>query len=147
KQAEAELEDRRRRRESLQIRPLTPEARDRYRARWEEVQARFVDLPAGAVRDADQLVQQVLRERGYPLESFDDAASTVSVDHPQGVQNYREAHAVSLGEERGEASTEDLRRAVVAYRSLFDVLLADGTDTTDTTDTGSADGRGSSRAS
>src|SRR5919202_6168559 len=123
REAEAELDERRKRREELDIRPLSPGARDRYVEEWRETQARFVDDPAGAIGDADTLIQQVMRDRGYPVEDFDQRAADVSVDHPEVVNNYRAAHGISIAHERGRASTEDLRQALIHYRSLFDELL------------------------
>ena len=125
REAEQELEDRRRRREQLDIRPLAPATRQRYAGMWTDAQRRFVDAPGEAVREADVLVIEVMRERGYPMESFEQRASDVSVDHADVVENYRAAHAISLGNDRGLATTEDLRRAMVHYRALFDVLLVD----------------------
>ena len=123
REAEAELAERRERREQLDIRPLSPGARDRYVEEWREVQARFVDDPAAAIGDADTLIQQVMRDRGYPVEDFDQRAADISVDHPEVVNNYRAAHGISIAHERERASTEDLRVAMVHYRSLFDELL------------------------
>ena len=126
RRAEAELEERRERRAALDVRPLAPAARDRYLERWRVVQERFIDDPGGAVSDADHLVNQVMRERGYPVEDdFERRAADVSVDHPHLVENYRAAYAVAGANARGEASTEELRQAVVHYRSLFDELLGE----------------------
>jgi hypothetical protein len=135
REAEAELEERRKRREELDIRPLSPGARERYVEEWREVQARFVDDPAGAIGDADTLIQQVMRDRGYPVEDFDQRAADVSVDHPEVVNNYRAAHGISVAHERGKASTEDLRQALIHYRSLFDELLETRDETAETTET------------
>jgi hypothetical protein len=126
RRAEAELAEREKRREQLDIRPLTQAARDRYMDRWRDTQARFVDDPGSAVGDADTLVQEVMRERGYPTEDFEQRAADISVDHPQVVENYRAAHGTSLAHERGEASTEDLRQSLVHYRLLFEELLVTG---------------------
>jgi predicted nucleic acid-binding protein len=123
REAEAELTDRQKRREELDIRPLDPGARERYAETWQSTQARFVDDPGGAIAEADVLIQQVMRERGYPVEDFDQRAADVSVDHPDVVNNYRAAHGISIAHERERASTEDLRRAMVHYRSLFAELL------------------------
>jgi hypothetical protein len=123
REAEADLAERRKRREELDIRPLDPGARDRYAETWQATQARFVDDPGGAIAEADVLIRQVMRERGYPVEDFDQRAADVSVDHPDVVNNYRAAHGISVAHERERASTEDLRRAMVHYRSLFDELL------------------------
>ncbi len=121
--AEAELREREKHRESLDIKPLDPDSRARYRTEWEEVQARFVDDPSGAVRDADALIQRVMRERGYPVDDFETRAADVSVDHPHVVENYRAAHGISTAYERGNADTEELRHAVTHYRALFEELL------------------------
>ena len=121
--AESELEDRRLRRERLEIAPLRPAARDRYLRQWHLVQARFVDSPEDATRDADRLISEVMRERGYPVEDFEQRAADISVDHPQVVDDYRAAHAVAEASKRGQATTEDLRQALVHYRSLFEDLL------------------------
>jgi hypothetical protein len=122
-EAEAELEDRRKRRGELDIQPLSEDAAERYRHEWETVQVRFVDDPVGATRDADRLVQQVMSDRGYPMDDFDRRADLISVDHPTVVENYRNAHNAYLAYDRGEASTEDLRQAMVHYRSLFQELV------------------------
>jgi hypothetical protein len=124
--AEAELAERRERREAIDVRPLTAAARDRYAAAWAQVQTRFVDDPATALRDADVLVIEVMRERGYPVERFDERADTVSVDHPEVVEHYRAGRRLAGLSEDGRASTEDMRQAVVHYRAMFDELLDDG---------------------
>ena len=123
RQAETELEERQRRREQLEIRPLSPAARDRYLDSWRTTQARFVDDPGSAVGDADRLVQEVMRERGYPTDDFEQRAADISVDHPQLVESYRSAHATAQAHARGEADTEDLRQSLVHYRTLFEELL------------------------
>ena len=110
--AEAELRERRERRRSYDIRPLGATARDRYAERWRATQAQFVDQPASALTDADTLVAEVMRERGYPVEDFEQQAADVSVDHPEVVEHYRKAHAIHTerarehrGPARGDAST------------------------------------------
>jgi hypothetical protein len=118
--AENELAQRRERRRRFDIRPLEPAARERFAERWRTTQAEFVDQPASALAEADTLVAEVMRERGYPVEDFEQQAADVSVDHPEVVEHYRAAHAVQA--DRG-ASTEDLRQALVHYRALFDELL------------------------
>ena len=123
RQAESELAERQERREKLDIRPLTTAARDRFLERWRTTQERFVDEPEGAVSDADRLVTEVMRERGYPVDDFEQRAADVSVDHPELVENYRAAHDISRRSRDGQASTEDLRQAMVHYRSLFEELL------------------------
>jgi hypothetical protein len=128
REAEAELRERQERRESFDIKPLAPGARDRYARSWEQTQARFVDDPEGAVGEADQLIQAVMRERGYPVDDFDHRAADLSVDHPDLVENYRAAHAIARKHVHGEADTEELRQALVHYRSLFDELLVARTE-------------------
>jgi hypothetical protein len=125
-EAESELEARRKRREVLDIRPLDPAVRQRYVSSWQATQAHFVDDPNDAVGQADRLVLEVMRERGYPVEDFEQRAADVSVDHPYVVDNYRKAHQISLANDRGDAGTEDLRQAMVHYRSLFEELLETG---------------------
>jgi hypothetical protein len=121
--AEKELADRERKREQLDIVPLTPEARETYAENWHDVQTRFVDDPPGAVGDADRLVTEVMRDRGYPMDDFDQRAADISVDHPQVVENYRAAHGIYVQRQDNGAGTEDLRQAFVHYRALFDELL------------------------
>ena len=122
--AEAELAERRERRDSFEIRELEPSLRADYLERWRWTQRRFVDEPTVAAGEADRLVTEVMHDRGYPVdEKFEQRAADVSVDHPLVVENYRAAHAISLRAERGQASTEDLRQAVVHFRALFDELL------------------------
>jgi hypothetical protein len=121
--AEEELAERERKREQLDIVPLAPEARDKYAGSWREVQTRFVDDPPGAVNDADSLVTDVMRERGYPIDDFDQRAADISVDHPDVVANYRAAHAIYMRQQNGAGETEDLRQAFVHYRALFEELL------------------------
>jgi hypothetical protein len=123
--AEAELRERRERRQQFEVRPLEPETRERYAERWRATQRRFVDQPASAVEEADDLVGAVMRDRGYPVEDFERRAADVSVDHPDVVEHYRAAHAVSVASAEQRASTEDLRQALVHYRALFDELLED----------------------
>jgi hypothetical protein len=121
--ADRALIQRLRRAKKLQIHPLRAEARERFAANWAEVQSRFVDDPINAVHQADRLVAEVMYARGYPTEHFDDRVSDVSVDHPHVVQHYRAARALAESSRRGEATTEDLRQAMVHYRFLFSELL------------------------
>jgi hypothetical protein len=121
--ATAELAQREQLRSRLDIVPLSPEDRDHYRESWHAVQQQFVDEPSIALRRADSLVAEVMRKRGYPLDDFEQRAADVSVDHPQVVENYRAAHAISLADVDNQATTEDLRQAMVHYRALFDELL------------------------
>ena len=120
RKADSELAEREKRREELDIRPLATAARDRFANRWSTVQERFVDDPRQALRDAHVLVVEVMRERGYPTDDFEQRAADVSVDHPHVVENYRSAHAIT---ERGDSDTEEQRQAMVHYRALFDELL------------------------
>jgi hypothetical protein len=121
--AERELREREKRHEQLNLRPLSPEARDRYVRDWQATQGRFVDDPTGAVAQADELVQRVMRDRGYPVDDFDQRAADISVEHPEVVEKYRTADGIARASERGEASTEDLRHSVRHYRALFVELL------------------------
>jgi len=124
--AERDLRDRAEHRKELEIRPLDPGARNAYAQRWRSTQERFVDAPSQAVGDADTLVQQVMRERGYPVGDFDQQARDVSVDHAGVVAEYHAAHKISMLNAQGQASTEQLREAMVHYRALFTELLEGG---------------------
>jgi len=125
--AESELRAREHRRRELHIVPLEPAARDRYQDAWRKTQSRFVDDPGTTIREADALVTLVMRDRGYPVDDFEQQAADVSVDHPDVAENYRAAHALSRANEKGLAGTDDLRQAFMLYRSLFAQLLdADG---------------------
>jgi hypothetical protein len=130
REAEAELREREEHRAKLQIRPLTPAARDRYSKSWREVQAEFVDHPGAAVQAADSLIQVVMVERGYPVEDFEQRAADISVDHPEVVENYRQGHELAQAATAGDASTETLRQAMKHYRTLFDELVNDTNDET-----------------
>ena len=121
--AENELAARERKRDKLDILPLTPEASAGYAHRWQMVQTAFVDDPSSALGDADRLVTEVMRERGYPVDDFDQQAADISVDHPLVVENYRAAHAVHVSQQNGEVGTEAQRAAFVHYRTLFEQLL------------------------
>jgi hypothetical protein len=123
REAEAELSEREQRRDELDIRPLAQSSRDSYSSEWQNTQARFVDDPEEAVGEADRLIQRVMLERGYPVDDFEQRANDLSVDHPDVISNYRAAHGISIANERGKASTEDLRTAMVHYRALFAELL------------------------
>jgi hypothetical protein len=130
--AEADLRERRDRVSALDVRPLSRADHDRFAAEWTKVQAEFVDAPSEAVTDADELIQQLMTARGYPVEDFDRRAADVSVEHPDVVENYRSAHSIAIKEAREDTDgdTEALRKAMVYYRSLFDELLIvdDGED-------------------
>ena len=122
--AEAELSAREKRAERFNITPLTPADAARFGQAWNALQSRFVDDPKGALAEADRLVHESMTKRGYPMADFERRAADVSVDHPSGVvANYRAARAIALRGERGEASTEELRKAAVHYRALFQELL------------------------
>jgi hypothetical protein len=121
--AEASLEKRAERVQKLNIRPLSAADRGRFLDAWRGIQARFVDGPAGAVAEADQLLADVMYTRGYPVSDFEQRAADISVDHAQVVENYRAAHEIALRQSRGQTSTEDLRQAMVHYRTLFEDLI------------------------
>jgi hypothetical protein len=123
RKAEAKLADRETRVEGLKIRELGATERERFIADWRGVQSRFVDHPKGAVTEADELVSALLKARGYPVADFDQRAADISVNHPRLVEYYRSAHGVALRVGKDEASTEDLRNAMIQYRSLFDELV------------------------
>ena len=120
---EAEAAARAEHRDALEINPLPPGARERYVSEWQRMQARFVDDPAGAAREADILIQSVMQDRGYPTDDLDQRVADVSVDHPRVVAAYRDAQRLTRASALGDATTEDLRRAMQQYRSLFDELV------------------------
>jgi len=122
---EARLEERAQRVEAFHIRPLAAADRTRFIESWRGVQARFVDGPAGAVTEADRLLGDVMSTRGYPVTNFEQTAADISVDHPLVLQNYRAAHEIALRQTAGQASTEELRQAMVHYRTLFEELVND----------------------
>ena len=124
--AEAELVAREKKHKKLDIIDLAPEARAEHAATWHKVQTDFVDDPGEAVGRAERLVTRVMRERGYPIDDFDQRAADISVDHPDIVENYRAAHAILQSQHNGDISTEDARQAFVHYRALFDRLLGSG---------------------
>jgi len=121
--AEKSLERRAERTGKYQIRSLTKEEQQRCSEDWRSAQGRFVDDPPLAIREADHLVCEVMRMRGYPMADFDRRAEDLSVDYPRVVRNYRAAHEIAIADGDGRASTEDLRQAMVYYRELFDELL------------------------
>jgi hypothetical protein len=123
KRAETVLAEREKRVERFPIRELAADERERFVTEWRTVQSRFVDDPNAAVTEADELVSRLMQTRGYPMSNFDQRAADLSVDHPKVVDNYRAAHEIALRHRRGEATTEDLRQAIIYYRSLFDDLL------------------------
>ena len=122
RKAEAKLTDREKRVETLNIRDLDPMEHERFAKRWESVQSRFVDSPKGAVAEADDLVSLLMKTRGYPVSDFDQRAADMSVAHPRVVENYRSAHEIALRVGKDGATTEDLRTAMIHYRSLFEEL-------------------------
>jgi cytochrome c biogenesis protein ResB len=123
RQAEATLDERADRVENLHIRELAQGDRTRFVDSWAKVQARFVDSPGGAVTDADQLLGDVMSTRGYPVGDFDQRAADISVNHPLVLENYRAAHKSALLQTQGKANTEDLRQAMIHYRTLFEELV------------------------
>src|SRR5271155_259578 len=123
RKAEAKISTRAARVEMLRIRELDPAERERYISQWQAVQSRFVDYPKGTVTEADELVCSLMQARGYPVADFDQRAADISVDHPRVVENYRSAHAIALRVGSGGVTTEDLRTAMINYRSLFDELV------------------------
>jgi hypothetical protein len=123
RRAEAKLADREKRVERLKIRDLDPTERERFSGQWHALQSRFVDDPKGAVTEADELVSSLMQTRGYPVADFNQRAADISVDHPRVVANYRSAHEIALRLGTGDASTEDLRTAMIHYRSLFEELV------------------------
>jgi hypothetical protein len=123
RKAEAKLADRKERVEKLNLRDLDRVESDRFSKQWESVQSRFVDSPKGAVAEADDLVSSVMKARGYPVSDFDQRTADISVDHPRVVENYRTAHEIALRVGKDQATTEDLRTAMIHYRSLFEELV------------------------
>jgi hypothetical protein len=123
RKAEARLADLQQRVEKLNIRELDPMERERFSRQWESVQSRFVDSPKGAVAEADDLVASLMKTRGYPVSDFEQRAADISVDHPRLVANYRSAHEIALRGGKDAAPTEDLRTAMIHYRSLFEELV------------------------
>jgi hypothetical protein len=123
RRAESVLSQRQKRVASYTIKPLPADMRDHFVDTWRKVQAQFVDDPKYAVTRADDLLGEVMSARGYPVKDFDQVTEDLSVDHPEVVQNYRTAHDIAVRHSRGEASTEDLRNAMIHYRALFDDLV------------------------
>ena len=121
--AEADLLARERQRAQFDIKPLPEATRLNFASEWRDLQERFVDEPAQATGEADTLITRVMEARGYPMKDFDAQVELVSVDHPVTVDNYRFAHAVQMRAQTQQASTEDLREALLRYRSLFDEML------------------------
>ena len=123
RKAEGKLEDREKRIEKLNIRDLEPIEHERFLKQWDSMQSRFIDSPRGAVAEADDLVSSLMKARGYPIADFDQRAADISVDHPRVVENYRSAHEIALRGGKDEATTEQLRTAMIHYRSLFEELV------------------------
>jgi hypothetical protein len=132
--AESELIERQRRVERLKIVALTPTDAARFREAWDALQSRFVDNPKGVVVEADDLVRELMVKRGYPMGDFERRAADISVDHPKLVETYRSARIIATRDKEGQASTEELRKAVVYYRALFDELLEVRRSPTETAD-------------
>jgi hypothetical protein len=128
KEAQAELDERRKHVETLNIRPLSLSERERYLADWTAVQSKFVDEPGQAVGDADRLIMEVMQLRDYPVSDFEQRAADISVNYPDLVSNYRAAREIALKNEQQQADTEELRQAMIHYRSLFDELLEPDAD-------------------
>jgi FtsZ-interacting cell division protein ZipA len=126
--AEREMERRRQQVSRLKIRTLTETERQRYSDQWRAVQARFVDDPNISVLEADRLVTEVLRAKGFPTESFDERLDDISASYPEVAANYREACQIVARQDRGGLTTEDLRRSMVLYRNLFEELFREGRD-------------------
>lgn len=123
KKAQAALDERQKHVESLNIRPLTASERERYSADWTAVQAKFVDEPWQAIKDADRLIIEVMQLRGYPIADFEQRAADISVNYPDLVSNYRAAREIAAKNEQNQADTEEMRQAMIYYRSLFAELL------------------------
>ena len=122
RKAEAKLEDREKRVEQLNLRDLDVMEHERFSKRWESVQSRFIDSPKGALTEADDLVSSLMKARGYPVSDFDQRAADISVGHPRVMENYRSAHEIAVRVGKDEATTEELRTAMIHYRSLFEEL-------------------------
>ena len=126
KKAQTELEERQKHVKALDIHPLSVEEHERYAAEWTAVQSKFVDEPGQAIVDAYRLITEVMQTRAYPVSDFEQRAADVSVSYPALVSNYRAARAIALKNEQHQADTEELRQAMIYYRSLFDELLETG---------------------
>jgi hypothetical protein len=125
RRAENRLEKRAERVESFHIRALAPADHARFLESWRKVQGRFVDSPGGAVTEADQLLGDVMSMRGYPVSDFEQRAADISVDHPLVMANYRAGHGIAVRQTLGQASTEELRQAMIHYRTLFEELVGE----------------------
>ena len=125
RQGEAALQAREKRIKGFAIRPLARTDRERYIASWRKLQAQFVDGPKSSVSEADRLLADVMSSRGYSVSDFEQRSADISVDHPLVVENYRAAHEIAVRHACGQAGTEDLRQAMIHYRTLFDELVAE----------------------
>jgi hypothetical protein len=125
RRAENKLEKRAARVESFHIRALSPADHTRFLETWRKVQGRFVDSPGGAVTEADQLLGDVMSMRGYPVSNFEQRAADISVDHPLVMENYRAGHGIAVRQTQGQAGTEELRQAMIHYRTLFEELVGE----------------------
>ena len=128
--AERELNAREERAAAFQIRSLSPDERAGFTTRWQQIQAEFVDNPKGSLAHADDLLGEVMNTLGYPVQDFEQRAADLSVDHPVVVQHYHAAHGIALRHKKGEATTEDLRRAMIHYQTLFQELVSDAAPAT-----------------
>jgi len=127
KKAQAELNERQKHVETMNVHPLSSIERERYLAEWAAVQAKFVDQPGQATVEADHLIMEVMKARAYPVSDFDQRAADLSVSYPALVSNYRAAREIAIKNEQHSANTEELRQAFIYYRSLFDELLKEET--------------------
>jgi FtsZ-interacting cell division protein ZipA len=127
KKAQAELNERQKHVETMNVRPLSSNERERYLAEWTAVQAKFVDQPGQATVEADHLIMEVMKARAYPVSDFEQRAADLSVSYPALVSNYRAAREIAIKNEQHSANTEELRQAFIHYRSLFDELLKEET--------------------
>jgi len=127
--AEAGLKERTQRVESFHVRAISPGDHVRFADSWRRIQSRFVDGPSSAVAEADKLLGDVMSTRGYPVSDFEQRAADISVDHPLVMENYRAAHEIALRQVKGQASTEDLRQAMIHYRTLFEELVGESEGT------------------
>jgi len=123
KKAQIELDERQKHVEALDIRPLSVSERERYLAEWAAVQSKFVDEPGQAIENADRLIMEVMQLRAYPVSDFEQRAADISINYPSLVSNYRAARVIAVRNEQHLADTEELRQAMIHYRSLFDELL------------------------
>ena len=123
--AEAKLQKLQKRVEHFKITPLSSETRARFVAGWHKIQSRFVDDPRSALTEADRLIQEIMTERGYPVTEFEQRAADISIDHPLVVEQYRAGHEISLQHAQGRATTEDMRQAMIHYRTLFAELAGE----------------------